>query len=88
MNKIKIAIFTIIIIISIIGIKKLIYVNQVGGQDEIVFDGSSFLCDQKKVISKFKYCVEESREYTFNINTKTFDIEEEAPLSSDKQDIV
>ncbi len=49
----------------------LIYVNQVGGQDEIVFDGSSFLCDQKKVISKFKYCVEESREYTFNHNTKT-----------------
>ncbi len=66
----------------------LIYVNQVGGQDEIVFDGSSFLCDQKKVISKFKYCVEESREYTFNLNTKTFDIEEEAPFSSDKQDIV
>ena len=66
----------------------LIYVNQVGGQDEIVFDGSSFLCDQKKVISKFKYCVEESREYTFNLNTKTFDIEEEAPFGSDKHDIV
>ena len=29
MNKVKIAIFTIIIIISIIGIKKLIYINQV-----------------------------------------------------------
>ena len=28
MNKVKIAIFTIIIIISIIGIKKLIYINQ------------------------------------------------------------
>ena len=29
MNKVKIAIFTISIIISIIGIKKLIYINQV-----------------------------------------------------------
>ena len=29
MNKVKVAIFTIIIIISIIGIKKLIYINQV-----------------------------------------------------------
>ncbi len=66
----------------------LMYVNQVGGQDEIVFDGSSFICDQTKIVSKLNHCVEESREYIFNTIDKAFEVEENDKFDIDKQDIV
>ena len=66
----------------------LIYVNQVGGQDEIVFDGSSFICDQTKIVSKLNHCVEESREYIFNTIDKAFEVDENDKFDIDKQDIV
>ncbi len=34
----------------------IIYVNQVGGQDEIVFDGNSFVADQNGLIKRLGYC--------------------------------
>ncbi|MGI9607015.1 MAG: NAD+ synthase [Acidimicrobiales bacterium] len=38
----------------------LVYVNQVGGQDEIVFDGSSFVLDRRgHVLARAGHCVEE-----------------------------
>ena len=66
----------------------LMYVNQVGGQDEIVFDGSSFICDQTKIVSKLNHCVEVSREYIFNTIDKAFEVEENDKFDIDKQDIV
>ena len=66
----------------------LMYVNQVGGQDEIVFDGSSFICDQTKIVSKLNHCVEESREYIFNTIDKAFEVDENDKFDIDKQDIV
>lgn len=66
----------------------LMYVNQVGGQDEIVFDGSSFICDQTKIVSKLNHCVEESREYIFNTIDKAFEVEENDKFDIDKQDII
>ncbi|MAE37812.1 MAG: NAD+ synthase [Pelagibacteraceae bacterium] len=36
-----------------------IYVNQVGGQDELVFDGNSFVIDQEKVLYQAKHFTEE-----------------------------
>ena len=66
----------------------LMYVNQVGGQDEIVFDGSSFICDQTKIVSKLNHCVEESREYIFNTIDKAFEVDENDKFVIDKQDIV
>ena len=66
----------------------IMYVNQVGGQDEIVFDGSSFICDQTKIVSKLNHCVEESREYIFNTIDKAFEVEENDKFDIDKQDIV
>ena len=66
----------------------LMYVNQVGGQDEIVFDGSSFICDQTKIVSKLNHCGEESREYIFNTIDKAFEVDENDKFDIDKQDIV
>ena len=66
----------------------LMYVNQVGGQDEIVFDGSSFICDQTKIVSKLNHCVEESREYIFNTIDKAFEVDENDKFDIDKQDII
>ena len=49
MNKVKIAIFTIIIIISIIGIKKLIYINQV---KDLKNKEESFLNESIRVLNE------------------------------------
>ena len=38
-----------------------IYVNQTGGQDELVFDGNSFVVNQEKVITRLSHCKEEQR---------------------------
>ena len=37
----------------------LVYVNQVGGQDELVFDGNSFVIDREKVLFQAKHFNEE-----------------------------
>jgi len=65
----------------------LIYVNQVGGQDEIVFDGSSFLNDQEKVIYKLKHCQSESKEFEFNEDHK-FVIEDSFSNQTNMNDII
>ena len=49
MNKVKIAIFTIIIIISIIGIKKLIFINKV---EDIKNKEESFLNESIRVLNE------------------------------------
>ena len=49
MNKVKIAIFTISIIISIIGIKKLIYINQV---QDLKNKEKSFLNESIRVLNE------------------------------------
>ena len=49
MNKVKIAIFTISIIISIIGIKKLIYINQV---QDLKNKEESFLNESIRVLNE------------------------------------
>tara|TARA_B110001454_G_scaffold145951_1_gene135451 strand:- start:2899 stop:4554 length:1656 start_codon:yes stop_codon:yes gene_type:complete len=38
-----------------------IYVNQTGGQDELVFDGNSFAVNQERVITRLRHCKEELR---------------------------
>ena len=65
----------------------LIYVNQVGGQDEIVFDGSSFLNDQEKVIYKLKHCQSESKEFLFDEDHK-FLIEDTFSDQTDMNDVI
>lgn len=46
----------------------LIYVNQVGGQDELVFDGGSFAIDKKgKFLTEIPQFLEEMTEIKFNI---------------------
>ena len=74
MNKVKIAIFTITIIISIIGIKKLIYINQVKdlkNKEESILNESIRVLNEcfdlknknkrthNKSIELFEYCLEE-----------------------------
>ena len=74
MNKIKIAIFTISIIISIIGIKKLIYINQVKdlkNKEESFLNESILVLNEcfdlenkntrtfNKSIELIEYCLEE-----------------------------
>ena len=74
MNKVKIAIFTISIIISIIGIKKLIYINQVKdlkNKDEFILNESIRVLNEcfdlenknkrtlNKSIELIEYCLEE-----------------------------
>ena len=74
MNKVKIAIFTISIIISLIGIKKLIYINQVKdfkNKEESLLNESIRVLDKcfdlenknkrtlNKSIELIEYCLEE-----------------------------
>ena len=74
MNKVKIAIFTISIIISIIGIKKLIYINQVKdleNKEELILNESIRVLNEcfdlknknkrtlNKSIELIEYCLEE-----------------------------
>ena len=50
----------------------IIYVNQVGGQDEIVFDGNSFLADKNGLIKRLSYCQPVDERIDFNSNDKSF----------------
>ena len=50
----------------------IIYVNQVGGQDEIVFDGNSFLADQNGLIKRLGYCESINEQIDFNPDDKSF----------------
>ena len=74
MNKVKIAIFTILMIISIIGIKKLIYINQVKdlkNKEELILNESIRVLNacfdlenkNKRTVNKsielIEYCLEE-----------------------------
>jgi len=74
MNKVKIAIFTISIIISLIGIKKLIYINQVkdlNNKEELILNESIRVINEcfdlenknkrtlNKSIKLIEYCLEE-----------------------------
>ncbi len=55
--------------------KPLIYLNQIGGQDELVFDGNSFILDSKgKVINKLKPWEEDEKILEFLVSkNKTVD---------------
>lgn len=53
-----------------------IYVNQVGGQDEIVFDGSSFVADANKVLRRLPACESTSDLVAFNKTKKEFSFSE------------
>ena len=66
----------------------LIYVNQVGGQDEIVFDGNSFIaCDGKKV-AQLPHCVSSIKEVIYD-KSSGFDISADLKVKkNDKQDII
>ena len=45
----------------------IVYANLVGGQDELLFDGNSFVMDQQgKVCAQLKHCVEEMQIVEFN----------------------
>ena len=74
MNKVKIAIFTISIIISLIGIKKLIYINQVKdlkNKEDLILDESIRVLNEcfdlenknkrtlNESIELIEYCLEE-----------------------------
>ena len=52
----------------------LIYINQVGGNDDLVFDGNSFITDENgKIIKRLKSC---SEEYIFwDLSKKTIPLE-------------
>ena len=45
----------------------LVYVNMVGGQDELIFDGGSFVLDEKsQLLARSAYCVEDFSIVDFN----------------------
>ncbi len=52
------------------------YVNQVGGQDEIVFDGSSFIADAHKVLRRLPACESATDLVTFDKDKKEFSFSE------------
>ena len=49
-----------------------VYVNQVGGQDEIVFDGSSFVADAHKVLRRLPACESATDLVIFDKDKKEF----------------
>ena len=49
----------------------IIYVNQVGGQDELVFDGGSFVCNQYgDIVCQLKSFTEQIANFNFNANNQ------------------
>ncbi|MEM7303984.1 MAG: NAD+ synthase [Pseudomonadota bacterium] len=51
----------------------ILYVNQVGGQDELVFDGSSFVMDQQqKVVLKASLCEEDLLPVNYETDQRRF----------------
>ena len=66
----------------------IIYVNQVGGQDEIVFDGSSFLADQNGLIKRLGYCESVYERIDFNVNDKSFSFKKNEDDVIDSNDLI
>jgi NAD+ synthase len=65
-----------------------IYVNQVGGQDEIVFDGSSFVADANKVLRRLPVCESTSDLVTFNKTKKEFSFSEKVFDEKSEEEIL
>jgi len=65
-----------------------IYVNQVGGQDEIVFDGSSFVADANKVLRRLPACESTSDLVTFNKTKKEFSFSEKVFDEKSEEEIL
>ena len=66
----------------------LVYVNQVGGQDEIVFDGNSFIASSGKIVAQLPHCVSSIKEVTYD-RSSGFDTGVELEVKQhDKQDII
>ena len=66
----------------------LMYVNQVGGQDEIVFDGNSFIASAGKIVAQLPNCASSIKEVTYDRSSgfdTGFDLEVK---QHDKQDII
>lgn len=64
----------------------MIYLNQVGGQDEIIFDGGSFVCDQKgNVVHEMKAFQEQSTIFDVSLDdgfkVKAYGVSESFPDS-------
>jgi NAD+ synthase (glutamine-hydrolysing) len=60
----------------------IIYVNQIGGQDELVFDGSSFVCNEKgDVVHQLNSFEEQISIFQLNDNHKPISISERDPLA-------
>ena len=53
-----------------------VYVNQVGGQDEIVFDGSSFIADASNILRKLPACESITDLVYFDKATKEFSFDD------------
>ena len=65
-----------------------IYVNQVGGQDEIVFDGSSFVADANKVLRRLPACESTSDLVAFNKTKKEFSFSEKVFDEKSEEEIL
>ena len=65
-----------------------IYVNQVGGQDEIVFDGSSFVADANKVLRRLPACESTSDLVIFNKTKKEFSFSEKVFDEKSEEEIL
>jgi len=66
----------------------IIYVNQVGGQDEIVFDGNSFLADKNGLIKRLSYCQSVNERIDFNSNDKSFSLRTDLEGEVDNNDLI
>jgi len=60
----------------------IIYVNQVGGQDDLIFDGRSFVCDPQ---GKIRYQAEPFQEGLFQVSLKSNKTVSPAPLDTTKE---
>ena len=65
-----------------------VYVNQVGGQDEIVFDGSSFIADAHKVLRRLPACESATDLVTFDKDKKEFSFSEKIFEEKSEQEVL
>ena len=65
-----------------------VYVNQVGGQDEIVFDGSSFIADAHKVLRRLPACESATDLVTFDKDKKEFSFSEKIFEEKNEQEVL
>lgn len=61
----------------------IVYVNQIGGQDELIFDGGSFVCNEKgEIVCQLNHFEEQITHFEFGLDHPALEIRQNHDLAS------